>query len=351
MKKDKAQPKVCIGALVVAALVAGAHADTVTAVNQAERFLSLFSVVRFKNTACTGSSGDSGTCYAKHSCLLNGGSLEGTCAGGFGSCCVTKIGCGGTSRNNCTYIQSPGYPNTFSTAMTCTQTIMFNSDVCQLRLDVTEVDLAPPDNRGMCLEDVLTFSQDTKWSQVCGTTLNTHYYLDVDPDASTKVDFTFNIGAGSYPRKWKIKVSQICCDQLSMAPMGCGQYFTSTTGTIKAWNADGSNRVYLHGQNYATCLRKELDRCTITYTETMDDWFLPRCGDTLEFPFSFLNTLNPSVGVTCIDNAGIRPVLQPATATLQGPQQIYFVTGDGGNDHFGIGQNSNLDLEFSQGAC
>lgn len=54
------------------------------------RPVSLFSVVRFKNTACTGSSGDSGTCYAKHSCLLNGGSLEGTCAGGFGSCCVSK---------------------------------------------------------------------------------------------------------------------------------------------------------------------------------------------------------------------------------------------------------------------
>lgn len=42
MKNDKAQPKVCIGALVVAALVAGAHADTVTAVNQAERFRKLF---------------------------------------------------------------------------------------------------------------------------------------------------------------------------------------------------------------------------------------------------------------------------------------------------------------------
>ncbi|XP_042883162.1 uncharacterized protein LOC122260112 [Penaeus japonicus] len=351
MRNQRTGLKICIKMLVILALAASTHADTITARNQTDRFLSLFSVVRFKNTGCTGSSGDSGTCYAKHTCLFNGGNLEGTCAGGFGHCCVTKIGCGGVSRNNCTYIESPGYPNTFSTAMTCKQTIMFNRDVCQLRLDVTEVDLAPPDNRGMCLEDVLTFSQDIKWSQVCGTTLNTHYYLDVDPDTSTKLDFDFNIGAGPYPRKWKIKVSQICCDQLSMAPMGCGQYFTSTTGTIKAWNTDSADRVYLHGQNYATCLRKEIDRCTITYTETMGDWFLPRCGDTLEFPFNIIQQNNPATGITCLGPGGVSPVLRPATASLQGPQQIYFVTGDGTNNHVDVGQNSNLDLEFSQGAC
>ncbi|KAK7082951.1 hypothetical protein SK128_013326 [Halocaridina rubra] len=157
-------------------------------------------------------------------------------------------------------------------------------------MDVTDVRLAAPTANGFCDNDRLTFSQDTKWTQVCGITEDTHFYLDVDPAASSTLDFTFVTDSTNFDRRWRIKVSQICCDQISMAPSGCGQYFTSTTGTIKGWNSQPAEpaNTYLAGQNYAICMRKEINRCSTTYLDRGTNIFFPVCGDTLEWPFSFL---------------------------------------------------------------
>ena len=50
------------------------------------------------------------------------------------------------------------------------------------------------------------------------------------------------------------------------APCGCGQYFTSTEGTVKGFNADGPTETdnYLAGQNYAICIRRERGFCSVS---------------------------------------------------------------------------------------
>lgn len=50
--------------------------------------LSLFSVVRFTNSACTGDNSYNGTCYTSTECTKYGGTASGTCASGFGVCCI-----------------------------------------------------------------------------------------------------------------------------------------------------------------------------------------------------------------------------------------------------------------------
>ena len=101
--------------------------------------LSLFSVVNFPNADCTSisSSTTTGTCYTSSECTSRSGSASGSCAAGFGVCCViTSSTCGSTVSNNVTYIRNPGYPSsvTPTSTGTCTTTIRkVSDDICQLR--------------------------------------------------------------------------------------------------------------------------------------------------------------------------------------------------------------------------
>ena len=51
----------------------------------------LFSMGRFHNDACTGTGTKNGTCYTAEECGEKGGNNEGSCAQGFGVCCVCKL--------------------------------------------------------------------------------------------------------------------------------------------------------------------------------------------------------------------------------------------------------------------
>ena len=96
-------------------------------------------MVQFPNDACTSSTADTtGTCYTSSECNSRSGTSSGTCAAGFGVCCViTTSTCGATVSTNITYIRNPGYPSSItptSTGSTCTTTIRKVSDnICQLR--------------------------------------------------------------------------------------------------------------------------------------------------------------------------------------------------------------------------
>ncbi len=64
---------------------------------------------------------------------LAGGAPSGTCASGFGVCCVFILGCGGMTNENCTFIVQAA-----STAIDnpCTYTICpCGSNICRIRLD------------------------------------------------------------------------------------------------------------------------------------------------------------------------------------------------------------------------
>merc|ERR1719232_1747364 len=111
--------------------------------HRAEKALSVFTVVKFPNTACaSGTSGRNGSCYTASECAAKGGSSSGSCASSFGVCCVFEKSCGGGSiSENCTYFTSAQR----TTGSSCTLTVCkSDADVCQLRLDFETFTLTNP---------------------------------------------------------------------------------------------------------------------------------------------------------------------------------------------------------------
>jgi len=61
-----------------------------------QKALSIFTVVKFPNTACSSATtGRNGTCYTTSECQAKGGSSSGSCASSFGVCCVFEKSCQG----------------------------------------------------------------------------------------------------------------------------------------------------------------------------------------------------------------------------------------------------------------
>ncbi len=126
--------------------------------------LSIFSVVRFVNRPCRSTSQftkanrintfRNGTCLTSAECDEQGGSAAGSCAEGFGTCCVFAVTTtGNTINTNCTYLQNPGFPavygetnnvqytiskcncGTYMMITHATKLSVLILDVCYLRLD------------------------------------------------------------------------------------------------------------------------------------------------------------------------------------------------------------------------
>ena len=93
----------------------------------------VLNVVRFPNDACTSNNNFNGTCYTASECSSLGGSSSGSCATGFGVCCVFSLSCGGRTNANTSY----AIINSFSTSTDrdpCTYTYCrCSEDVCKLR--------------------------------------------------------------------------------------------------------------------------------------------------------------------------------------------------------------------------
>merc|ERR1711874_61948 len=128
-----------------------------------QKQLSLFSVVQFPNDECTSSTETStiGTCLTSSECSGRSGTASGSCAAGFGVCCVvTTSTCGSTLSSNISYIRNPGYPSSYTptSSGTCTFTINKCSDnICQLRLDfetMTGYTVGTDANKGQCSANI-----------------------------------------------------------------------------------------------------------------------------------------------------------------------------------------------------
>merc|ERR1712013_53139 len=96
-----------------------------------EKALSVFTVVKFPNSACTSSTaGRNGTCYTSSECSANSGTASGTCASSFGVCCVFEKSCGaGTVSQNTSYFTSTSRALGGSCSLTICKC---STDVCQL---------------------------------------------------------------------------------------------------------------------------------------------------------------------------------------------------------------------------
>merc|ERR1711963_288678 len=105
------------------------------------KVLPIFQVVRFPNDICVISGGTkNGTCYTAEECSNKGGTNGGSCASGFGVCCVFSAGCGSVSSENCTYFEVNGANSGDCNARIC----KCSSDICQMRLDFTNFVISGP---------------------------------------------------------------------------------------------------------------------------------------------------------------------------------------------------------------
>ena len=89
---------------------AATNADDPTRSGGGGRLLSLFSIVTFKAAECNAASSATltGVCVSASECSARRATSrsDGTCASGFGVCCVTYTDvCGGTVYDNCSYIR------------------------------------------------------------------------------------------------------------------------------------------------------------------------------------------------------------------------------------------------------
>ncbi|XP_068213607.1 uncharacterized protein [Palaemon carinicauda] len=288
----------------------------------------LFSVIRFANGACT-SGGEIGACMTKWECARIGGSVIGTCAKGFGTCCYKAITCGGSSSSNCTYLVSPNYPGSYNEARSCSMSITRGSGICQLRLDFKEFTSSQPDDFGVCNEDRFTVNEERKFTFLCGNApTDWHFYLDVNGKSNPTV-FNFDTSSVSFDRKFKIKVTMIECSK--KIPGGCGQYYTGASGSFASFNYGGP---YLAGLDYGICFRKEKNLCTTTLTTL--GYSFTNCPDLYKLPVGASNgnlMLQPSAEnlycQTDVNNpffATVNKVPSPITTLTNGPLTIWHHT-------------------------
>jgi len=262
------------------------------------RFLSLFTIVSFKNDPCVSGTGSNGTCYSTSDCSSLGGTASGSCASGFGVCCLFTKTCGDSTSNNCTYFQNSGYPSTYDSVGSCQLTVnKCDSSVCQLRLDMDNFVLAQPESTDhQCQSDQFIVSGGSPIPAICGINSGAHMYVDMGLSTNNPITLTVVSSGVSFSRSFSIKVTQIECNSLAKASDGCLQYFTGVSGQMFSFNYNDGSGLQLSNTDYSICVRMDRNFCGIQYTA---------CPDTVNTPaMSFSITGGTpadgsKVGTTC----------------------------------------------------
>merc|ERR1712241_301889 len=247
--------------------------------NAKQKSLSLFSIVNFPNDECitqigskTATGATKGTCVASSECTSDGGVADGNCADGFGVCCVHKTQTdGATITKNRTWVQNPGFSNTYTT--TSSKTFSYsvkpmNKKICQIRLDfqkfVTQIS-----TKGACTDSFVAKgpTNSNGLANLCGTLTGQHVYLE-QGRSSTSATLTFTLATSTTAVSWNIKVSQISCDSDMRAPHDCAQWITGPSGFVKSYNWNGGDQI--QGNQFTFCIRREDGYCNIVYKPASD---------------------------------------------------------------------------------
>jgi len=243
--------------------------------HRAGKLFSVFSIVSFPNEACISSlDNTNGTCLSPSDCRIIGGANEGSCASGFGVCCVVRLGtCGGVVTTNVTLLQNPNYPSSYGSSGTCVYLVKRLSEgICQLRLDFDKFSMGYSSSSPTgCITgstDILSFTaqNSVSYPSVCGDISGQHMYFDAGTTGDS-LELTFSLVGSTTARQWNILVSQIACTDPWRAPADCLQYHTGVQGNIMSFNFP--NGQILSSQAYRICFRQELDYCKISYTASL----------------------------------------------------------------------------------
>merc|ERR1712095_19057 len=217
--------------------------------------LSFFNVVKFPNIHCKGSSNRNGTCYTKEECSNRKGVASGSCADGFGVCCVITLKCGETSAENNTYMEQTS--TTSPKTRACRYKICpVSKSICRIKLDLTTFVIASPMRGDM----------SATTAQTTGGSVG-----DCSRDS-----FSVSSGGASDSRQYDIRVLQYDCTNSDVGgPPGCLQYFTANQGTVASFNyplgqtavdtTTTSSDPHLSNQDYEMCWRRSKSKCALCF--------------------------------------------------------------------------------------
>ncbi|XP_076049621.1 uncharacterized protein LOC143030354 [Oratosquilla oratoria] len=222
-------------------------------------------------------------------------SCAGTGAGSVGSTVTSPAvySCGGSSApgESDVVFLNPSFPNHDALTTSCTLRIKLGPNTCQLRVDF-ETELAAAD-KGVCKNQFLEFT-GTIWPlgfhRICGTNVDQHFYAEVEdpPAGTTTVRHLQVVATSSAPflaLSWYISVKQIDCRHQAhlMAPPGCRQYFTQSSGTLKSFNWEDGQ--YLVSQHYRICIKARPGACSVTYIATSGEFMIEKYGTIKSVPY------------------------------------------------------------------
>jgi len=267
---------------------------TETAQTREGKVLPVFQVVKFPNDICAGAS-KNGTCYTAEECSNKGGTSDGTCASGFGVCCVFTLACGGSASENQTYLVQASVTTLTSP---CKYTICpVATNICRIRFDFTTMVLANAVTGstvaatattasslagpllGDCIDDQFSISGGTGRGSptICGTNTGYHMIVDADPTGNTCHTALFNIGGTTATsRSWNVLITHYSCgDTDSSGWPGCLQYYTATANNIQNFGFPTTGDVtasvtHLSNQHYDICIRRASSFCYICYSPTIN---------------------------------------------------------------------------------
>ncbi|KAH8307175.1 hypothetical protein KR044_006424 [Drosophila immigrans] len=235
------------------------------------KFLPIFAFVPIGPSSCAAPSGELGNCIPSKDCLLRNGIPAGPCGGGYGVCCIFLQTCGGIIRENSTYFVNPNHPDVFDGTGSCQVTVQkLHPDICQLRLDLDMFSIAPPEAANhLCNQDQLLISGGSPTPTICGSSTGDHMYIDAGLGLSNPIVLSV-ITSGSFPRLWRIRVTQIHCGSISRADQGCLQHYTAISGRVRSFNYNTVGGRQLSNQDYSICIRNERNFCGIQYNACPD---------------------------------------------------------------------------------
>jgi len=279
---------------------------------KAKKAIGIFNIVKFNNDVCDTGNNMNGTCFTAEECSDRNGVASGSCADGYGVCCVITLTCGATTRTNCTYLSQEmnNDPATDSdSSQSCTYNICPVTDsVRRIRLEMDTFAIEPPftpdltgaaagsfgtgGSIGKCLGDSFVASSGVGSSPViCGTNTGQHMVLDTDGSMCVTAIFNFRSG-GNTQRSYRIHVLQFGEFNEMGGPMGCLQYYTGQMGTVNTFNWNGiATSVHLANQHYNVCVRRLVDACRI-------------CWSPIQTAATMGNQATPARGAFGIGNAG-----------------------------------------------
>jgi len=247
--------------------------------------IGIFNVVKFPNDVCNSDSTSmNGTCYTSEECSSRDGVASGSCAEGYGVCCIITVACGGTTSENCTYLSqiATNTPSVDSTDLDrqCSYSICpLSKTVSRIRLDLTEFTIAGPgapdpmDGEaanskqgfgfvGTCVRDTFVVGNSPV---ICG--VNAGQHMIVDTDGTECVTALFSYGLDAVSRAYTIHVTQYDRTNEMGGPRGCLQFYTGLTGTVSTFNwQTPTTSTHLANQDYDVCVRKQIDRCVICWS-------------------------------------------------------------------------------------